>query len=72
MFNAIDLWDWIGPNDIGVWANCVVFYKGKVYKPWLNEEREGEEEATKNKGAKKINTIAPYSKNACMQHITSN
>jgi hypothetical protein len=38
----------------------------------LNEEREGEEEATKNKGAKKINTIAPYSKNACMQHITSN
>jgi hypothetical protein len=31
----------------------------------LNEEREGEEETIQSKGAKKINTIAPYSKNAC-------
>jgi hypothetical protein len=31
----------------------------------LNEEKKGEEEATKAKGPRKINTIAPYSKNAC-------
>jgi hypothetical protein len=37
----------------------------------MKRER-GRKRQLKTKGQKKINTIAPYSKNACMQHITSN
>jgi hypothetical protein len=32
----------------------VLYFTGvNVYKPWLNEEREGEEEVIQSKGAKK-------------------
>jgi hypothetical protein len=29
------------------------FTRASVYKPWLNEKKEGEEEAVQNEGAKK-------------------
>jgi hypothetical protein len=28
ILNGIDFNDYIGLNDIGVWANCFVFYRG--------------------------------------------
>jgi hypothetical protein len=36
------------------------------------KKRRGKGKGLKAKGPRKINTIAPYSKNACKQHITSN
>jgi hypothetical protein len=33
--------------------NVLYFTKANVYKPWLNEEREGEDEAVQSKGVKK-------------------
>jgi hypothetical protein len=33
--------------------NVLYFTWASVYKPWLNEEKEGEEEAAQSKGAKK-------------------
>jgi hypothetical protein len=33
--------------------NVLYFTRVNVYKPWLNEEREGEEEVVQSKGAKK-------------------
>jgi hypothetical protein len=50
--------------------NVLYFARANVYKPWLNEEKEGEEGQFKAKGPRKISTMAPYSKNACKRHIT--
>ncbi len=58
ILNDINPSDWIGPNDIGVWASCFVLYRGECMQTMIEwKEGGGGGDNSKQRGQKILTTL---------------